>query len=470
LDRTYRGKNRLALKFLVSNFSPNAFQGELTWEVKAGDQSFAKRQIPLNNVPQGDVVEATKIDLELPDIASPAKLTITAELVAGEKRFNNDWCSWLYPSVIRPAALPVPVFADEAQINRYKGWGLKPIPATGDLSDKAVYVVNWPCDSRVIDALKRGASVVILDGAGQLLQSRGVTFRTSWWKAGDGPDVNYTGTFVYDHPVTRAMAPDRWCDDGWLHLIEGATKCVLESAPARPNVIIRALPSLAWVEDDALLFEVGVERGDLIVSGLNHRDAKNRPENEWLIARLLDYAATMPQVKVKWPASFLKVLSVAPEGCIAGFGRLVANEGEDAIWHSYREDNTRVLVCRQNKLGNLVSWQTAPVPKDASGDSVTFVFAGGLGFASEPVTAGFALEINGKEALQFNLPEPKFWQSPDKRVTLQFDSRRTLSVDQFGLFRLTVPRDMVKPGEPCVLGVRSLGTGSRRWFGLNRYF
>jgi hypothetical protein len=178
----------------------------------------------------------------------------------------------------------------------------------------------------------------------------------------------------------------------------------------------------------------------------------------------------MPQVKVQWPASFLKVVSVAPEGCIAGFGRLVANEGEDAIWHSYREDNTQVFVCRQTKLGNLISWETAPVPKDTSGDSVTFVFAGGLGFGSEPRTDGFALEINGKEALRFDLPGPKFWQSPDKRVTLQFDSRRTLSVDQFGLFRLTVPRDMLKPGEPCVLGVRSLGTGSRRWFGLNRYF
>jgi hypothetical protein len=55
-------------------------------------------------------------------------------------------------------------------------------------------------------------------------------------------------------------------------------------------------------------------------------------------------------------------------------------------------------------------------------------------------------------------------------VELRFESRRVISVDQFGLFHLTVPRDMLKPGEPCVLGVRSLGTGSRRWFGLNSYF
>jgi hypothetical protein len=34
---------------------------------------------------------------------------------------------------------------------------------------------------------------------------------------------------------------------------------------------------------------------------------------------------------------------------------------------------------------------------------------------------------------------------------------------------LTIPRDLIKPGEPCALGVRSLGKKSRRWFGLNPY-
>jgi hypothetical protein len=227
---------------------------------------------------------------------------------------------------------------------------------------------------------------------------------------------------------------------------------------------------MALLEDDALLFEVGVGRGSLIVSGLNHRRAAGRPENEWIIARLVDRAAGFPQPKVKWPESFVKIVSVAPEGCLPGFRRLVANEGEEAAWHSIREDNARVLICRQNKPGNRVTWETASVSEERAGDRVTFVFAGVLGYGSEPKTEGFALDINGKEALRFDLPEPKTWQSADKRVELRFETRRTVSVDQFGLFHLTVPRDLLKPGEPCVLSVRSLGTGSRRWLGLNPYF
>ena len=437
--------------------------------MKAGDQTVSKQRVPLNLVPQGEVTEMALVDVELPEVTSPTQLKITTEVVANGKRYTNDWSARLYPSKIA-AAFTAPVFADETQIELCKTWGAKPVPEKGELDSHAVYVVSWPCDPRIVAAMNRGASVVILDGADRLLKSYPVTFRTSWWKAGDAPQTNHTGTFVYDHPVTRAMAPDGWCDNGWFHLIEGGNKCVLESAPARPKVILRALSSMVRVADEALLFEVGVGKGSLIVSGLNHRRAEGRPENEWIIVRLLDHAAQFTQPKMKWPTSFLPAVFVAPEGSQAGFRRLVSNDGAESTWYSYREDKARMLSCQQTKPGNRVAWETAPVPKKSASDRMTFVFAGGLGYSSEPKTEGFALEINGKQVLQFDLPEPKTWQSADKRVELRFESRRTVSVDQFGLFHLTVPRDMLKPGEPCVLSVRSLGTGSQRWFGLNPYW
>jgi hypothetical protein len=101
------------------------------------------------------------------------------------------------------------------------------------------------------------------------------------------------------------MAPTGWCDEGWFHLIHGAWKFNLEAAPTRPAVIIRALPTLELVEDDAVLFEVGVGKGCLMVSGLNHQQAAGRPENDWLLARLVDHAATLPHPKTTWPSSFV---------------------------------------------------------------------------------------------------------------------------------------------------------------------
>ena len=170
------------------------------------------------------------------------------------------------------------------------------------------------------DAAERGACVVMLgDGAG-LFTTRVATLRTSWWKAGVndglkhfpvGYEKNNCGTLVYDHPVTRAMAPDGWCDDGWHALVQDGFQFVLEDAPQRPNVIIRSLPGLAAVEDKAMLFEVGIGEGSLIVSGLNHARATGSPENQWLMARLLEYAAGDSKPAVSWPASALRERALA---------------------------------------------------------------------------------------------------------------------------------------------------------------
>jgi beta-galactosidase len=470
LQHTYRAQERLALKLLVSNFSPAPLQGSFNWKLEMEGRSVAQEEKSLANpAPQGELTEMGNIDVALPDTELPKKMKITLELTASGRQIVNDWTTWLYPSVIQPASASAPVFAEEIYSKQFPNWNLQPIPLKGELAEHAVYLTSWPCDPRITDALKRGADVVMLDGTELLMESNPITFKTSWWRA-DGSNINHTGTFVYDHPVTRAMAPDGWCDDGWFHLIEGSKRFNLETAPARPEIIIRALPGMMAIKDCALLFAVGVEKGTVYASGLNHIRAKGRPENEWIIARLIEQAAQFQPTKANWPASFFSVVSIAPEGCIPGFRKLVSNEGEEGSWYSFKADHARILLCRQNKPGNRVTWETAPVPEGTAGDRVTFVFAGGLGFGSEPKTEGFVLEINGKDALRFDYPEPKTWQSDDKRVELRFDVSRSVSVDQFGLFHLTVPRELLKPGEPNVLGVRSLGTGSQRWFGLNPYF
>ncbi|MDD5520804.1 MAG: glycoside hydrolase family 2 TIM barrel-domain containing protein [Kiritimatiellae bacterium] len=468
LGRTYRGGNQMQVKVLVSNFSMRPLHGEMVWEVVVGGRSFAHKKLPLQNVPQGELVDAAEINLELPETKSPAQLKIMVKLVTDSKRFSNSWSSWLYPAVIRPRAFPIPVFA-ESKIKEFGDWNISPIPTNGVLSDHAVYLTDSLFDSRVVNAVDRGACGVVFLGKEEgILMSLPVTFKTTWWKAGDVPDKNHCGTYVYDHPLTRAMAPDGWCDAGWFDLLEGSCKYVLERIPARPNVIIRAVPSMALIEDDALLFEVGVGKGSLIVSGLNHQRAGGRPENQWLLARLLEHATALPHPGTSWPASFLTFKQTAPDGCLPGYRRLVVNEGEYGTWHSYREDQARIYICRQTKPGNRVTWETVPLPKESGSNRVVYAFAGGLGFISEPKTEGFVLEINGKETLRFDLPEPRTWESADKRVSLRFEPRRS-GADHLGLFYVTIPRDMLKSGESCQLSVRSIGKGSRRWFGLNPY-
>ena len=58
--------------------------------------------------------------------------------------------------------------------------------------------------------------------------------------------------------------------------------------------------------DGALLFEVAVGKGCLLVSGLNHQRAQGRPEDDWMLVRLLEHAGEFPRPAARWPASFLR--------------------------------------------------------------------------------------------------------------------------------------------------------------------
>lgn len=304
LHRTYRGLECLDLKLLVSNFAIDPLDGELTWEIANGKQVIASKKVAASAIGQGELGRLVDINFQLPDVETPVRLKISAKLDARGQSYANDWSTWVYPSKIAAKLNAIPVMADPSLIKAMTAASsVKPIPNDGELDAKAVYVVT-ALDSRIVDALGRGSCVVLINDTKPVLDSGVISFRTSWWKGTTNNQINHTGTFVYDHPVTQATAPDGWCDDGWLHLVEGSRRYNLDAAPARPDVIIRALPTYEKVVDQALLFEVMVGEGCLIVSGLNHQGAGDRPENQWILARLLERASQLPKPSVQWPKSF----------------------------------------------------------------------------------------------------------------------------------------------------------------------
>jgi len=153
---------------------------------------------------------------------------------------------------------------------------------------------------------------------------------------------------------------------------------------------------------------------------------------------------------------------------LSGFRHVASSRADRALLPSYREEQAWVDICYQHKPGSLISWETAPVPRDVPAEGVAFAFAGGLGNKPAAADKGFSLDINGRETIRFNAPPLDAWKSKDERVELQFEvARYTGGGDPMGLFYLKVPRDLLTPGEPCRLAVRSLqGVG---WFALNRY-
>jgi hypothetical protein len=89
---------------------------------------------------------------------------------------------------------------------------------------------------------------------------------------------------------------------------------------------------------------------------------------------------------------------------------------------------------------------------------------------SQPKTPGFTFLVNGQPAFNFDVTQDRaVWKSKDGKVALLFCPMKPLPLDGVGLFYVTVAADLVERGKPCRFAVRSNGTGSRRWFGLNPY-
>ena len=152
-----------------------------------------------------------------------------------------------------------------------------------------------------------------------------------------------------------------------------------------------------------------------------------------------------------------------------GFASLVSNDGDSDEWYNYQGQRVPNHHLRQNKVGAELIWLTPPTNKvQTAGEPLHFVFLGAIGFRSQPTTEGYALDINGREKLRFDVTaEYTRWQSDDSDASLVFYPTWTSSEDAAGFFYLTVSPKLVSEGEPVRVGVRSLGSGSQRWFALH---
>jgi hypothetical protein len=331
LRTTYRGNQPLNLRLLVSNYSEDDLaDATLKWRVelemggviKGEQEGIAVRQGELVviglggsvitegeqkgvKVGQGEVACLKVIDVALPAaMAWPQRLTVEAELSGGSATFRNSWSAWVYPETIRPPRPSVPIFASSDLLKSLAGWGAEALPEAKELPARAVYVMSQPTPEAV-RAMAEGACLVLISPR-DVFPAVSNRFKTAWW-LGSAKDSN-AGTVVYTyHPVTHAVAPDGWCDVGWYHLLEGSRAYVLDDLPARPDVLIRAIDVHALCRNKALLFEASVGKGSLVVSGLNLSLGTEPPlpEREWILARLLVYAGTLPRPSAELPLEFI---------------------------------------------------------------------------------------------------------------------------------------------------------------------
>ena len=491
LARTYRSGQSLELALSVSNYSGVDFTDvQVVCSIKDTKATFARQTLNVVRASHGEITALGTVKSILADVQTPCPLRIEVTLDAGGKHYTNEWPTWVYPAdttLSSPKTSPqTALYVSADLMGTLAGYQPRVIPETGVLSGAAVYIARQP-SMALLEAAAAGSCVVLLSPVG-VFPTDSTSYKSAWWLGVFDGDSN-AGTMVYDNPVTNAIAPEGWCDASWLHLLQGAQTVLLDGLPAQPHVLIRALNTHSaphgfsryvdfeymW-RNKSLLFETKVGNGALIVSGLNFDVALRRggPEGPCLLSRLIAYAGTLPKPEAEIPLDYLrKKIDDSPftKGpVVSGFERLDYFKGDTASVVSYREPDTPLYKVHQEEATQRIEWQTAPAPQT---DRTIFIFAGGLPFKDPPlVNPGFTLTVNGQRVLDFDTTKTeRLWLSDDKGCALLYvpSPSRPSWNDTMGLFYVSVPGNLLRPGEPCRLGVRTRGGEFSRWFGLNPY-
>lgn len=477
LQFSYVEKEPISCSVQVSNYGPSSLHGTLSCTLSIEGKEVYSQTKECSPVLCGKLSDSVGMQLVCPEVERPTLAVVRVDLQANDSTYSNSWNTYLFPSRIAPSTR-WPIYADEMTRKYFPiEWNVHSLSElSDDFPTEAVYAVAWS-SAQVSDAVRRGAGLIHFDAA-QFLPSLPLAYKQSWWKAGDSETENNTGTFVYKDDLVDEVVDHHYCGPMWAPLVDGGKKFSLESQTKRPEVIVRALSSIVRVRDAAVLFHFGYGKGMVMVDGLNHKGHSQYPLSQWLLARMVDRVSSSEKSKIQWNDLPLEPSVSLPEGTTLGLQHIL-KFNEAMQWNAFYDMSGGALqwICRQNNVGNEISWQTA-VPKKNVDGNVTFVFAGSMGYATQPATEGFVLQLNGRDLVPFDVvnnfdgqADYFSWKNGDGKCCLEFKVlSEQVPNDKYGIFKLTVPLRMLKVGQSQILSVRSLGKGSLRWFGLQSYY
>lgn len=149
----------------------------------------------------------------------------------------------------------------------------------------------------------------------------------------------------------------------------------------------------------------------------------------------------------------------------AGVEQIDPSGGEATEWYNFAGDFTVRQFIRQRNADEQLSWRTPKIRANAK--PLTLCFSGGVGWESEPKTNGFLLLLPNT-TIPFDVTrEPARWASKDGKAELVYWPTWTSNVDSAGFFVLLWNEPKLDDASRVQFSVRSLGSGSKRWFAVD---
>lgn len=267
--RVFAAGERFRVKLLASIYGPDDLAPcEAVWRLKRRGEVVGSGRAAVGGTARGRVSVLGDLHITAPQTQIPLELQLEVEVPLAKRSLTNEWNIWVFPET--------------------------PMPDYGSLM-----VVKELTDSTIED-LANGARVLLiledtesLGSVDQPFPSVRARFRPQMWEWGHN-----LGAYVPIHPAMYGFPHSGFSDLQFYRPIDFGRKIVLDDCPFAPDPIIDAidLPASsdsteAYVRNAAYLFELGVGRGNLLVTGFNFTPPSlEHVEVRALLKSLVDYA------------------------------------------------------------------------------------------------------------------------------------------------------------------------------------
>jgi hypothetical protein len=264
--RIFYNTDTLKATIELAHFGAKPLQNVATsWQIKdVKDNVLFKGNFDARDMPIGNGTPLGELNLALKTIQNPQKLTLSVQI----SDFTNTWDFWVYP-------------AQKTAIEDVK----EPLKIVNEL------------DAQIIQYLEEGGSVLLNPTKDSLRAEKGgsvgIGFSSIFWNTAytSGQKPTTLGILCNpNHAALREFPTEYHSNWQWWDATSHSNPFFLDgfSKPIAP--IVRVIDDWYSNRKLALLFEVKIGKGKLLVSGIDlHTDLNNRPEAQQLLHSLKKY-------------------------------------------------------------------------------------------------------------------------------------------------------------------------------------
>jgi len=263
----YSNADTISASVEVAHYGDQPMKGIIpVWKIKnIAGQTVISGNFPETNIELGNCIPLGKISVPLSVIKTPEKLIL--EVSVGS--FSNSWDIWVYPA------------KKELIIGAEK---IKVVSSIDSLTQK--YLENG---GSVLLTLKKGALKTEYGG------KIGIGFSSIFWNTAwtQGQKPHTLGILCNPKHKALTMFPTEYHSNWqWWDAMSHSNAIMLAPISSEIKPIVRVIDDWFANRSLALLFEVKVGKGKLLVSGIDfNQDMEKRPEAQQLLFSLKKYMA-----------------------------------------------------------------------------------------------------------------------------------------------------------------------------------